>query len=522
MSDLYELGHESDTPPPPRPSTGSSGGGMGDPAPVFAPPPPPAEVVRQRNARRTLLHGLGFLIAMGLLLGGLALRWSTWRWFAHANIQHGDAALAFDVGDQVVRGGVAGATPDLAWRPFLRNYLSHYRTIVVAHPDGDYGMDVAPLHLLVDALWARHAHVLHPDLDGWVPDYRFNAPLLMFTTACELMAAIGLFVLVRHWTRRSQAAELGLIYPSAPTSEIPWVCGLIAAALLWYNLALLLDGHVWGESDTWLLPFYIFAAWFGSIGRWFWAGVLVAMGCLFKAQLLFVVPLFVLWPLCAGRPLAALRALLGFAAVGAIFLSPWLIHRDMSWARVAIAYGLHRFPRMTIDASNLSAIMATKSYNWSLTDTVWDIRFSKPHVAYAMSVRAMLIAIYALCLLLSAAGAALHLRRNSSGVLAALVAPWAVLFAVLPQMQPRYFVWAAALSAAMAGVSLGMTLLHLVVTVLAAIMMLRQLLPLNPQLAPKLTAALSGLHPHIAWAVLLCAAIFLYEALALPRRRNAL
>ena len=71
----------------------------------------------------------------------------------------------------------------------------------------------------------------------------------------------------------------------------------------------------------------------------------------------------------------------------------------------------------------------------------------------------------------------------------------------------------------MAGVSLGMTLMHFVVTLLAVVMMLRRLLPLSAELAPKLQRALYGLHPHIAWAVLLCAAIFLYEALALPRKR---
>jgi hypothetical protein len=393
---------------------------------------------------------------------------------------------------------------------------------VAAHSDGSYQLDYPPLRLLAVALWARHEHVIRGEITGWEPGDRFNAPPLIVAAACDAVAAIGMFLLVRLWAKRWRAQRLGDDPASPPASEVAWICGLAAAALLWFNVSLLLDGYVWGQADGWLLPFFILAAYFASIQRWFWVGVFIGVGCLVKVQLLIVAPLFFLWPLFAGKPLASLRSLLGFALAAGLLLSPWLIHRDMSWYRISVPYGSRHFPQMTVDASNLPAIMSNKTYDWSLTDTIWNIHLARPHFAWAMTVRQFLIGIYTAAMLLSSLGAALHARRNSASILAALVAPWAVMFAVLPQMHPRYLVWAAALSAAMAGVSLGMTLLHLVVTALASEMLLRQLLLLNPTLAPRLSRALSGFHPHIAWAAMLCAAIFMYEALAFPLRRRKL
>lgn len=516
MSETYDLGGES-TPPTAQPIYSD----IGDPTPVFAPPPPPAELVQKRRARRFLLQATGALVALLALAGGVALRAAIWDYASKPDVglHHGDAAVAFDIGNRVLRGNVPDAAPLTAWGPFLRNYLAFYRTVAQAHPDGDYQLDNPPLRLLTVALWARHQELVQHDVRSWDSSLKFNAPILGFTAACECVAAIALFLLVRIWKRRWMTVRVGVDPIMAAESERPWVLGLTAGILLWINAATLLDGYVWGQSDAWLLPFFLIAACFASTERWFWAGIACCIGCFFKAQLLLVAPLFFLWPLFGGKPLAALRALFGFAIAAALLLSPWLIHRDMSWYRIAVVYGMHRFPQMTLDASNLPAIMGNATYKWSLDDTVWNIRLSHPRFAYDLTVRGMLISIYALSLLMCSVGAAMHARRKSVGALAAMVAPWVLLFAIVPEMQPRYLMWAAALSAAMAGVSLGMTLMHLIVTALAVVMMLRRLLPLNPDFAPHLQRALYGLHPHIAWAVLLCAAIFLYEALALPRKR---
>lgn len=515
MSETYELGSESV--PPTRPINSD----IGDPAPVFAHPPPPAELVQKRRSRRFLLKGMGVIVALLALAGGVALRIAIWNYSSKPSVElhHGDAAIAFDVGQRVLRGNVPDAAPQTAWGPFLRDYLAFYRNVADAHPDGNYQVDDPPLRLLAVALWARHQEVVEQDVRSWDSSLRFNAPILCFNAACECVAAIALFVLVLIWKRRWMTVQLGIDPTLTVDSERPWVLGLTAAILLWANAAMLLDGYVWGQSDAWLLPFFLIAACFASSERWFWTGLVCAVGCFFKAQLLLVAPLFFLWPLFGGRPLAALRALLGFTLAAGLLLSPWLIHRDMSWYRIAVVYGMHRFPQMTLDASNLAAIMGNKTYNWTLNDTVWDIHLAHPRFAYALTVRWLLIGIYALSLILCSAGAAMHGRRKSIGALVAIAAPWVLLFAILPGMQPRYLVWAAALSAAMVGVSLGMTLMHFVVTALAVVMMLRRLLPLNPDFAPHLQRALYGLHPHIAWAVMLCAAIFLYEALALPRKR---
>ncbi len=519
MSESYDLGGQSN-PPSAKPIYSD----IGDPAPVFASPPPPGELVQKRRSRRFLLQAAGALIALLALAGGVALCAAIWNYASkpEVGLHHGDAAVGFDIGDRVVRGNVPDAAPQTAWGPFLRNYLVFYRTVASAHPDGNYQLDDPPLRLLAVALWARHQELVQRDVRSWDSSLRFNAPILGFTAACECVAAIAMFFLVRIWKRRWMTVSAGLDPVVAADSECPWVLGLTAAILLWINAALLLDGYVWGQSDAWLLPFFLIAACFASTERWLWAGIVCGVGCFFKAQLLFVAPLFFLWPLFGGNPLALLRALFGFALAAALLLSPWLIHRDLSWYRIAVLYGIHRFPQMTLDASNLPAIMGNMTYKWSLDDTVWNIRLSHPRFAYDLSVRGLLIAIYAISLLMSSAGAAMHGRRKSIRTLTAMVAPWVLLFAILPQMQPRYLMWAAALSAAMAGVSLGMTLMHLIVTALAVVMMFRRLLPLNPDLAPHLQRALTGLHPHIAWAVLLCGGIFLYEAVALPRKRTLL
>ena len=57
---------------------------------------------------------------------------------------------------------------------------------------------------------------------------------------------------------------------------------------------MILDAHGWPQWDVWILPFYLFAALVALKNRWFWCGCLLALGAMFKGQLLFVVPFFVL------------------------------------------------------------------------------------------------------------------------------------------------------------------------------------------------------------------------------------
>src|SRR4029077_13624302 len=73
--------------------------------------------------------------------------------------------------------------------------------------------------------------------------------------------------------------------------------------------------------------------------RWFWCGCLLALGAMFKGQLLFVVPFFVLWPLWQKRWVSALRMLAGFMGIAALIVSPWLLRTTGAWIGFAAVAG---------------------------------------------------------------------------------------------------------------------------------------------------------------------------------------
>jgi hypothetical protein len=100
---------------------------------------------------------------------------------------------------------------------------------------------------------------------------------------------------------------------------------------------MILDAHGWPQWDVWILPFYLFAALSALKNRWFLCGCLLAVGAMFKGQLLFVAPFFVLWPLWQKRWTRALRVLAGFMATAALIASPWLLRTTSAWiALVAV------------------------------------------------------------------------------------------------------------------------------------------------------------------------------------------
>jgi hypothetical protein len=83
-----------------------------------------------------------------------------------------------------------------------------------------------------------------------------------------------------------------------------------------------------------------------------------------------------------------------------------------------------------------------------------------------------------------------------------------------------------------AGVSVGTTLLSLFLSLWAWAMTIDQMLrngartqflqDLAPDAGARLYAAVAATHPDIAWALLLCAAIFLYLSLAPGSRRSGI
>jgi hypothetical protein len=497
-------------------------------------------------------------VLVSALLGGVRLR--RWMW-VHSDSPH--PSLRFDANitnayrwgtlvlshasEKATAAGKNGKPTD--WRYFLPAYVEMYREVIREHPDGQYDLDYTPARLLADALWVRHQRLIYPHVRQWQRPYAFTAPLLWLNTACEILSAVGAFLLVRHWVWRGTLpanACLARMRQSTRThvERVPWnphrriivdtppaldrfpvptrawILGIVAALLIWFDPSILYDAHVYPQWEVWLLPSFFFAAWLASGGNWMLAGMVIPIGLLLKGQLGMVLPVFILWPLFQGRWRAALRFVAGFLISSMLLLLPWLIHLDFGWLTVGFIYPTRHWQRMGGDTDNLPAIL--ESFGWSLSDPLFSIPFW-PHHHCEITVKTLLVSIYAASLLLCAWGMARKSRCNDPAFLIALSAPWILMFTLLTQMNDRYFLWAAAATATTIAISLGWGLLHVVISAIATSMILRTMLTFgkrNPEY-PRLTHTLLGLHPGISWAVVLCAAIFLYCAVAPGRRRAA-
>jgi hypothetical protein len=206
----------------------------------------------------------------------------------------------------------------------------------------EYGLDYAPLRLLLITRWEAWAAQKYPEVIrasiqsesrfrtvAWHPPYEFYGPLLRFNDATEIAGVIGLFLLTRHWVLRgdrrwgsaSRSGMLGAIYrPFRGT-----FAGGLAAILFWLNPAVILSSHGWPTWDEWIIPFFVWTVYLCCIDWWFTAGVVLAIGAMFKGQQLFVAPMFILWPIFIGRPMLALRWTAGLAIGTALIASPWLL-----------------------------------------------------------------------------------------------------------------------------------------------------------------------------------------------------
>jgi hypothetical protein len=102
-------------------------------------------------------------------------------------------------------------------------------------------------------------------------------------------------------------------------------CALVAATLVWLNPASMLDSVGWPQWEVWLLPFFLVGAVLVSLDCWLAAGLVLAVGGMFKGQLYFVAPVLVLAPLFAGWIGRFLRMLIGIATGAGLVVWPWLV-----------------------------------------------------------------------------------------------------------------------------------------------------------------------------------------------------
>jgi hypothetical protein len=551
------------------------------------------------------------LVTGTAMVGGLRLR--AWTWDATRPIRfEGDVTNGFNWGLRVNRDGqklrpeLGGPNDPVAWRQFFAGYRAIYdRQVSGGWFDMRLGMrlDYAPLRLLVMGLWVKHLIAQEPTVTAWRDEQ--SEPLLWVNTACELASAVLMFLLVRLWVLR-WTGRSGF-------DSRAWGAGMLAALLLWFNPALLLDGHGWPQWDVWCLPFFLGAALSCSLGSWFTAGALIVVGAMLKGQILLAAPVLLLWPVFQWRLVAALRFVMGGAMVTATVAAPWLApnitawiwiaciaaaallayhapkldrYRFGKWAAMVGAFALVVWPwlrasdlrwsplgallgaaiviapslksRLKIpdlyaalattaiacagllfggslawfrvgftqaadryrwltgwSTGNLPAILAGR-YRWRIDDVLLTVPNTIFGGTMPITIEWALKLIFALAIVLCAIGLARHDRRRDVRILCALAAPWLLSFAILPQMHERYLVWAAAMTAAWASISIAGFVLHLLITGIAFSQMLDPMINVagHQRLMPALSRFFHGLFPEIGWVVLLVAGIYLFLSLA--------
>jgi Glycosyltransferase family 87 len=506
------------------------------------------------SARRALLT----LLIVALFLGGVQLR----RWIGettrHVRYQH-DIVNAFYWGSEVLK-EARRLSPDEAsansLRGFCRGYFALYERVKHKAYEKDYGLDYPPLRLLVMAIWAKQVRNQFPGVDDGHP--KLVNPLLKINLLCELLSAVAIFLLVRLCVQRSRPTQSPWLRTLSLRDRAS-ICGLAAASVAWLEPSMILDAHGWPQWDVWILPFYLFAALAALKNRWFLCGCLLAAGAMFKGQLLFVTPFFVLWPLWQKRWRRALRMLAGFIAAAALIASPWVLrtpaawvaiiavigasslllrkfpHRSawiggitgcaafvigafadgsFAWLQVGFLYGSEHYPYLVISSCyNLPSLLS--KLGWSLKDSFCSVHFGSLdfHLTLQWALRLLYLGALTLCTY----GAARQVRDRDPRVLIAITAPWLLMFALLGQMHERYLMWGAVVSAVAFGVSLRLSIIHFVIST-ASTAMIVQVMLIDKKLEATLWAIdlLKHIRGYASVLVLACVAVYLWNALPMP------
>jgi hypothetical protein len=280
---------------------------------------------------------------------------------------------------------------------------------------------------------------------------------------------------------------------------------------------------------------------------------------MFKGQLLFVAPFFVLWPVWQKKWTHALRLLAGFAATSALLVWPWIVRTpeawisvlivaavssfvilrrrlphagawiagltalsallagalaggDFAWLQIGFLYGSEHYPYLFISSCyNLPCLL--DHVGWSLTSPLWSHGFGSRYIA--ITPKWTLRVLYLAMLALAALGAARHTRNRDTRGLIAIAMPWLVMFAVLGQMHERYLMWGAVLSSVALGVRVRLSAIHFVISI-ASTAMIAHVMLIDKKLDATLGVIdfLNNVRPYASILVLACVAICLWDVLS--------
>jgi hypothetical protein len=437
------------------------------------------------------------IIAVIAIVAGVLVR--SWAYNATAGLRfQWDVGNAWQQGHSIVahaRDFKPGQWPSM-WE-VLRSYVGRYDAVISEHPDGSYILDYAPLRLLISTLWVwtTGEHATAP------PD-QLAGPLLDLNTGLELATAAMAYLLVRR------------IIGGKTEGAARWPA-LAAGLLIWFDPAVIIDAHVWPQWDIWPTPFILLGAYLAIDQRWLAAGLALGLAAMLKAQILLVAPFFLLWPLFQNRPRAALEVAAGIALAISVIISPWMLQTagaavfvvacgmmicvcarwiprgwrglaaaasvagslplagawfggSFGWWKIGFVYGANKFDVMSFPRVPNFPRVVNSLLGWTRSGNLATVNLPGLHLHPAVTARVILAVIYVAGLIPVAFRTARHDARGDRGVLLTLGVPWLLMFTFLPQMQPRYLIWAAVFSALPAGISGGWAMIHAGISMIAS------------------------------------------------------
>lgn len=446
---------------------------------------------------------LGWVLVIAMAIGlGLGAR--VWTWQETGRIRFSlDFQNGYRWGSEVMRdAGLIGPQAEQGdkpgqietWSRFLAAYVNIYDRVYseAADRNNDYWLDYPPLRLLIMSVWTKGIRERQPTLE--VPASHDVIPMLKFNVCVEFISALSMFFLVRLWVRRLRERT-----PDRKWFASPDKLAFVAALLVWFNPASLINSHGWPQWDIWILPFFILAALAGSCSRWILCGLMLGAAAFLKGQILIVAAFFPLWALFAEGPHAAFRVLAGWVGMFVGIASPWLLKglgafswptafalvgsgvawmmirrrprelpavimvgvvlllvlgyvapmSSFTWLEIGFHYGSNRYLEMFSGAVyNIPSTLA--GLGWNISDPILSFTLSPESRVVLPTIRTLLMVVYFASLVLAAFAMAYHARRRRPEVLLAMAVPWLIMFAWLGQMHERYLLWGAVMSAAAA------------------------------------------------------------------------
>jgi dolichyl-phosphate-mannose-protein mannosyltransferase len=281
-------------------------------------------------------------------------------------------------------------------------------------------------------------------------------PLRIAVEIPPLGADFLVALLAFAWVRRDRSAK------------VAWAAALLFAL----NPALIYTTVVWGQNDSCLVLPVMLATIMAADRRYDLAGAMAAIAVLVKLQGLILLPVLGWWMLLAGSVPACALGALGFAAAAMITIAPFQIGHPWNWFASVIASSLDFFPKASVNAFNLMALV---------------VGMHVPDSTTVLGVSAFTLGTALLGVYYAVPGWILWRERTARALLLSVFLAYLGFFVLGTRIHERYLYFAVALMAPLALESRAMaaTFAILSATLLANQVMVKRFLEHEAFLAPR-------------------------------------